>query len=63
MQRVVKVSRRDCKGEMEGSETWEEVVGRVQREVLQPELGPEQQPGVKLESIPEAVLGHPGEAE
>lgn len=51
MQPMVKVSRRDCKGGKGGSETSE--VGRVQREVTEPELGQEQQPGVKLECIPE----------
>lgn len=53
-------ARRDCKGETGGSETCEQVVGRVQGEALEPELGPEQRPGVKLASIPEAVLGPQG---
>lgn len=53
----------DWKGEMGGSETSEEVVGMMQQEVLKPEFGQEQQPGVKLEPIPEAVLRDQREVE
>lgn len=61
--KLVQVSRMDWKGEMGGSETSEEVVGIMQQEVLKPELGQEQQPGVKLEPIPEAVLRDQWEVE
>ena len=52
----------DWKGATGGSET-SEVEGMVQQEVLEPELGQEQRPRVKLEPIPEAVLSPPREVE
>lgn len=47
------------KGEMGDSETSQEVARMVQCEVLEPELGQEAWPGMKLEHVAEAALGHP----